>query len=408
MSGRVTLSEIFERAVSMEWHEGVALVRGVTTRLLDGSNDAPRVPELNQIEISGSGNVTVAGGTITAEPVRRLGQLLQATLGNTEVPVQLRLVIVQATAPSPTFGSIREFDEALAYFERPGRDTILQALYMRAAAAAPIPEAGPTPTLDGVAPLPSPDPPKAPKQRAPQRRKPRAIMIAGAAVVLLIGAAAPWYGKRGGVGVAKRDVSAIARQATDAVGTAALVGLSAVTERTGLGRLVPASGTRAEAPALPDAPAPKVSKPRRTSQSRVNRPTAPIVLFDLDPASHADIELVAYAGEGSAPLGTVPSPSVEEHENTVFSLESEGVSPPVGVRPQLPRELPRNVRPEQLCRVELIISEDGTVDSVKLLGTPRNVHEFMLVSAAKAAQFQPALKDGRPVKFRKTVWFVSQ
>jgi hypothetical protein len=123
MSERLTLSDVLGRDISMEWHEGVALVRGVAECLLDASNQATAVPELHHIEISAAGQVSVTGGTIASEPVRRLGQLLQATLGHTKAPVQLRLFIVQATAPAPapSFGSIREYDEALGYFERPGR-----------------------------------------------------------------------------------------------------------------------------------------------------------------------------------------------------------------------------------------------------------------------------------------------
>ena len=131
----MTLSDILGRDVSLEWHEAVALVRGVVERLLEKSSQAIAVPELDQIEISSAGQVSVSGGTNAGEPVRRLGQLLQAMLGYSESPVQLRLVVVQATAPAPAFGSIREYDEAVGYFERPGRDAVLQALYARAAAA---------------------------------------------------------------------------------------------------------------------------------------------------------------------------------------------------------------------------------------------------------------------------------
>jgi hypothetical protein len=74
----------------------------------------------------------------------------------------------------------------------------------------------------------------------------------------------------------------------------------------------------------------------------------------------------------------------------------------------LPRELPANLPTERLSRVELIVSEAGTVDSVKLFGTPHTVHDFMFLSAAKAWQFHPALKDGVPVRYRKTVWIASQ
>jgi hypothetical protein len=56
----------------------------------------------------------------------------------------------------------------------------------------------------------------------------------------------------------------------------------------------------------------------------------------------------------------------------------------------------------------LIVLADGTVGAVKLLGERRNVLEGMLLSAAKAWKFQPALKDGRPVAYRKLVWLVLQ
>jgi hypothetical protein len=40
---------------------------------------------------------------------------------------------------------------------------------------------------------------------------------------------------------------------------------------------------------------------------------------------------------------------------------------------------------------------------VKLVGAPRNVHDSMLLSAVKAWEFVPALKDGVPVRYRKTI-----
>ena len=93
-----------------------------------------------------------------------------------------------------------------------------------------------------------------------------------------------------------------------------------------------------------------------------------------------------------------------EDKLTIYSPGSEGVSPPVSVRPQLPRELPSNMNRNELGRIELVVLPDGTVDSVRLLGTPRSVQDSMLLSAVKAWQFQPAVKDGLPVRYRKTIW----
>ena len=59
-------------------------------------------------------------------------------------------------------------------------------------------------------------------------------------------------------------------------------------------------------------------------------------------------------------------------------------------------------------RIELLIMPDGTIESVKLLDPPKTVHDWMLLSAAKAWLFHPARKDGVPVRYRKTVWVVRE
>ena len=87
----------------------------------------------------------------------------------------------------------------------------------------------------------------------------------------------------------------------------------------------------------------------------------------------------------------------------VYAPGADGVSPPVGVRAQLPRQLPPTVDPATLSRIELVIARDGTVESARLLGTRRDVLGGMFLSAAKAWEFQPAMKDGFAVRYRKTI-----
>jgi outer membrane biosynthesis protein TonB len=53
--------------------------------------------------------------------------------------------------------------------------------------------------------------------------------------------------------------------------------------------------------------------------------------------------------------------------------------------------------------VELTITEDGSVERVRMLTAPRNIHEFMILSAAKAWRFSPARIGDRPVRFRHTI-----
>ena len=50
--------------------------------------------------------------------------------------------------------------------------------------------------------------------------------------------------------------------------------------------------------------------------------------------------------------------------------------------------------------VEVIVSPYGLVERAKLISSPNDVHESMILSAIKAWQFTPAVKDGHPVRYR--------
>src|SRR6185503_13037819 len=167
-----------------------------------------------QIWISPDGRIDLAGGTRAPDPVRRLGQLLQATIGHTAVPLQLRHIISQATAVTPGFASIGAYDEALAYFERPDRATVLRGLYERAIAAAPPANAAPL-SLDAMAPLAKPDSRKAHKKKrpAPTPKRRMQLLAAGAGLLVFLGAVGVKYKDP----ESRRDVSAIASRAADRV-----------------------------------------------------------------------------------------------------------------------------------------------------------------------------------------------
>ena len=407
MSTALTLSDLLARGIRVEWHEGVALVRAVVEHVLEHAGASPRVPELSDIALSAGGEIALLGGAAHDVPVRRLGQLLQVVLGQSEPPVQLRLVIAQATSPDPAFSSLREYPDSLGYFERPDRAAVLQALFARATAA-PAPTSAPPhlPTLDAIAPLTV-----GPAKVDPQTRskpKTRLVWLAGSAAMLgLACLAGVVYVKGSGAGNVGGSVSAMALEASDTMGSAVVSGVSAVTERVGLGRLVPA-----DAPIVVDSSV-KAASParvRRAAPVRIDSPAAPI--REAPPFLAFDLDRVAVFFETVDVAATTPEDADSAlHSNdpgtVIYSADSAGVSPPLGVRPQLPRDLPTNVQREHLTRIELLISTDGVVESVKLRGEA-SVPEAMLLSAAKAWQFEPALKDGFPVRYRKTVWITPQ
>jgi hypothetical protein len=406
MTEGLRFSDMLGRAIAVEWFEGVALVRAVAEGVVADFGGSS-VPDLHQVELSADGDVSILGAMESRDPVRRLGQFLQAVLTQSEPPVQLRLLIAQATAPEPAFGSVQEIADALGYFERPDRAGVLRRLHARALSAA-YSSAAISPTLDLIAPVES----KASSQSdsistAPKTNRRTAALMIGAVVFIVSVLVSYWSfgGQARGA-----NVAAMAVKASDAVGGAVVSGISKVSETVGLGRLASADPSGSVPPAsLPAAPAPAPSKPTRKPAPVIRGGTPdPLLLFDLDGAIDSaparDPATTRSTQEGAPPQsGAVAAVPVDP---TIYSAADAGIEPPVGVRPQLPRALPADINKDQLGQIELLILPDGTVASVKLIGPHRGVIEGMLLSAAKAWTFQPALKNGQPVSYRKRVWLV--
>jgi hypothetical protein len=439
----LTLSDVLARGIAVDWYESVAVVRAVAEVLTRDPENA-RLPELHQVQISAAGRVNVIAGTAVQEPVRRLGQLLQATLGQAEPPVQLRLLVSQATAPIPAYASIAQYDEALGYFERPGRIAVLQALYLRASQAAVVTCVEKVPSLDIIAPLPAPLPSKNVKATSGGSSTARNVRVvsAGTLLVLLCGAA---VGYRGGVEVVddtSHRVSASATHGLHVAGAALVRVISWATERVGLGRLVSSDAAAVDGPtavsAAPDKPlkserrrpAALETAPSQVAQTVSSQTRSPLELTRADttdakaatPGAALTARIMPFEAFDLEPEIDSTSPrrdarvakpalsnraSRQDDEATgdaaIYSLRSESVSPPIAVRPQLPRQLSPNVNRSDLRVIELVISPLGTVESVRLIGAPRDVHDSMLLSAAKAWVFRPAEKDGVAVRYRKTV-----
>jgi hypothetical protein len=403
MTNAFTVSEILARGVFIEWPEGVALVREMAQRL-SGDSEPSSLPDLDQIAVSPAGGIVVLGRTAVDDPVRRFGQLLQAVLSQSEPPVQLRLLMSQATAPEPVFSSIREYDRALEFFDRPNRSVVLQGLFARAAAAPPPAERVKPARVEAIAPVPASVASPPPREKAPGGRRTVRLVAVAVAFAGACGAGV-WYGRAAGVLPDSQLVKDTALEVSDTLGSAITTGLSVVSEQVGLGRLVYGNEMSPAAPAALEAG----TTQERPRASRTAPPVPGVVgvtLLDLDAVALVNAAAVLPPTSWFGVHPVEAEPTLADDPGT-YSLESTGVSPPVGLRPQLPRELPVGAEREAMGRIELIILPDGTVESARLIGPPRSVVDSMLVSAAKAWEFQPAMKDGRPVRYRQTVWVAS-
>jgi hypothetical protein len=87
--------------------------------------------------------------------------------------------------------------------------------------------------------------------------------------------------------------------------------------------------------------------------------------------------------------------------DTVYDSRDAQVQPARLLRPQLP-DIPPDFPAETLGIFEFVVSARGTVDRIRLVRSPvdRQYRDIMLMPAAKAWIFQPATRDGLPVRYR--------
>ena len=368
------LDDILDRDIGIQWFEGIALVQAVCEQVLaHGRADA--FPSAADIAVEADGSIAVLGHT-AGPTVASAGRLLAGMIGD-DVPVRLRLAISEATATESPYRHLAAFSEALAYFERPERRALIAAVYARATAA-------PSRRVAGLKQAPVPEAlPEGQKQqvRSPRRRPALALALALLVAGTVVAA---------GIWLAPNHPQM----------SAALSAL--VTDTQPEQSLAPTEAVRVPS-AQPHRPAKKVkvrAREERVTPNPANTYAASLLpdKRDAPPIMVFDEVLVVTASEP----GEATDVSGRDTRR-VYSRDDGFVSAPRPVRPQLPPEPPFDPTVAPPTELELVIGATGLVENAKLKTPPRNVNEFMLVSAAKAWIFQPAELDGRPVAYRHRV-----
>jgi len=92
----------------------------------------------------------------------------------------------------------------------------------------------------------------------------------------------------------------------------------------------------------------------------------------------------------------------------VYTAIDTEVAPPSLLRSRLPSDPPLGVRSDSLPEVEIVVSPTGAVESVKLVTQQAGIGPSMMLSAIKAWRFQPATRDGEPVRYRLRMRLTNQ
>jgi hypothetical protein len=427
----VPLSSLIGHGVRLQWYEAVGVIQEICERRAKTQPPDP-IPDLAHTSICPDGRVAISPGTVATEsaatqPAAALGQLLHTLVDEMGLPIQLDLVVQAAMSPTPPQMTVNEFSEALVRFDRPNRALALRDVYGRWSALPPEvkPEAvpvvtAPPPPLPQIKAVVERTPPHdamdlfVPEQRPPRLVRFPVIPVAAAACVIVAAAGVAAWGLPGGsteppsapsappVFAEARKVASLVPQAwttagdpetaSNALGLDTVPGLGlrevqapTSTARGPVSRLTPSGSSAQLAPtaALPAAPPPAGSG----TQAVEPPPTAPLSAPTRDVVVDERLE-----APPSEPVGPV------------FSSSDGDVVPPVLVQPRLSLEPPAGVPLGDLSVFDILVSDDGRVETIRLAGPARDYREAMILSAIKMWRFRPAMKDGRPVRYMRRVW----
>jgi outer membrane biosynthesis protein TonB len=398
MQNHIRLDDLLARDVAACWFEGVAVVQLVCRQLLAPGASGSGFPRSADILVGPGGSITIAGES-TGNPVQAAAHVLALMLSG-DGPVRLRLAVSHATSTESGYASLAEFSEALAYFERPNPEMIVDALRQRAMVAVPR-EVIPTKRID-AAPATGSHPAPAPVS-APRQVGRMAVIVTTAAAVVC---ASVWLVGRDGI-QRLRAPDVVATETVEDAAPASRPGTMRATESAAATVAEIASRARTDtargdaavwSPSFAPAPYSALHVSARTLPDSYPE-LSPLVRTSIEPeTSQGAIAISGSTGRGD-PQG---DPEIEPNPDRIYSKADTQVTLPLNVYPTLPAE-PPGLDLAGRTMLELTITADGLVERVRLLTTPRNIHEFMFLSAAKAWRFAPARIGDRPVRFRHTI-----
>jgi TonB family protein len=99
---------------------------------------------------------------------------------------------------------------------------------------------------------------------------------------------------------------------------------------------------------------------------------------------------------------------VEVVANAIYSSADPNVEAPEMVYPQLPPVPPDTADATAVNALQVVIGEDGSVERVRLVSTPRQMTDMLLLSAARTWRFTPARLNGVPVRYRATIRWAAE
>jgi len=386
--------------------EGVALIQA-TVDAVTAVGPSAGVPELHGLFLTSTGDVVLHGPPSGEGPGRELARLLHQMVAPNLMPPAGRLFVGRWI--NNENGGITEFASELAYFARPNGRELLVTLHGRCApgrgtSAVSVP---PRPRPRKVQPKPERQPEGVP----PEARKAGGLILwirahkpeVTAAAVVVVAATVTAIGT---LLFAQRPVGASSGGSSAGASAPAQPAVPPSTETA-------AAETPTPTPTLWFNPPPAATNTAKTTLKDPQRPAAairdrgrpavpPSVTSRRRTGGNSEPLSVQSqdATRGLSPAGSPTSPpSRPRPDMTVYTAADQGVEPPRLLSAGIPEWLIRGFE-VKTNQVELLINDKGEVQQARMIGPPQRMPDIMLISRVKELLFEPAVKNGVPVRYR--------
>jgi hypothetical protein len=454
----VSLAQLRAGNVRIEWFEAVAVMAALCHAVVETADERQSLTA-DTVFLFENGSVSaLVGVTPPDELVHQLATLLSDLLPEFHRRVSFHDLLATAGTTPPGYRSLDELARVLAPFERPGREAIIRELYQRAAhVVEPVYTASFEPAaLDrfvsestlrpdattqprgalGIGPPPAFDPqtPQSPRRRFWQDQRVQAAVVVVLAVVIIgVCGRLLWalWSRPSAATAVQQQTSPTASEtgldgSTSGSDAASAAARNSAGERTrGAGTPAARQTAAANAPAFANAPglalnpgAGSATGPTSTAASpgsssavggaASGAPRTDNVAASASPvrqggrqAAQQPAESAPGRGSGELPVDTADS------IGRIYTASDREVTPPALTAYQQLWRIPASPRPEDTIRVEVVVDEQGNVESAKSFDNPVSLADAaavaMSLSAAKSWHFRPAVRDGHPVRYRQVV-----
>lgn len=407
----VSLAQLINGNVSMEWHDAVAVVSQLAAQMLNGNGRLPTgaLPSIGAIRLESDGQLHVQLVPNSPESLAEgFGRVLQALLQDKPTPANLRLLAWRTTSGAGGALTLDEITGELARWERPGRIRKLIDLYERARAAGPAPIAVSLPVVPLEVPVavvaPEPAAASEPKPAGPARSRRQIVAIVAAALVCVaIGGTGAWLldGPRdtptANVGAPSVSREAVAApEAKVRPGRRSTRATPQTPVRAGSLRADGNSGPRQS---LRQSPAAIATAAAATSAAQ-GRPSAAQAesdrSFNSPPLDNSIANL-------AAPTAVPPQVVSTIGDRRLYTSADAGVTEAILVKPYLPLRAHPDIPDTALGVLEVVVDARGLVESVHLKSPANRYREKWWLFTAKDWRFEPARKNGTPVRSLKRI-----